>query len=117
MNHAYMLHDTVEYALVVVVLPGPPGVHAFTDELQHKLHALLLGDSFVEPLLERLDGALPPPKAREPAVLHALDHDRDALRVSTDRQETLNAQDFKIIEQLARFPVRTRVHHLQKLPG
>lgn len=39
-QHALLLQDAVEHTLIVVILPGSPGVHTFADEAQDQLKAL-----------------------------------------------------------------------------
>ena len=107
----------VQHPLVKVVLPRAPRVYAVRDHRQHDLHALLLRLPEVKPLPEVVQNLRPSLKARRPGRGHHLHEKQYALRVPSEREVALDAQDLVVVKRLRRDAGVVAVHHLQVLPG
>ena len=84
--------DAVQDALVVVILPGTPGVQGVCYEVQNHLHALRLSAVQVEALAQRANAARPRLEAGAAAGRHHVHEQDDAVCMLAAGQEALYAQ-------------------------
>lgn len=111
------LEDTVENALVKVVLTRAPGIDGIGNHAQDGLDALFLAEVEIEAPAEVFDNLGTGVKAGTSAGAHHLHEEHDAFGVFAHGEVTLDAQGFVRVEGVRATALDVGVHHLQVFLG